>query len=311
MYRLIATGSSVLKLVLALSSILLSAHAADKKFLPTGVPINLHPPAANETRSGFGYNLMTVKVDWKDDFFTFDNEDIGKIAYTAHNLVFGSVTNVKGESAIEKSWLLGLLTSEADNNFYQSGALGEQVNEDQDSTGFDVGLRYVTSRTLRQYGRDGGTRWDLNFVYSFHVAAFYSEATVTALSASGSSGNTYDEEEFGLFIRPVVAIQPIVYLNNAWTLFPYAAIGTKASLSYYYWEDTEVITLGVSQPFQLSDDDGVEFNYPGLDFQLGFDIGYRTSAGGELTFGAAISQLFNDDEGADFSEFHVMYIKPF
>jgi hypothetical protein len=308
-------GKAVCGVLLILLGLLPSvAHGQDKpRFVPSPVPVNIKPLAHDESRWGVGYNQMHITSEWTDEFFTFDTERVGELEYDVYNLALGIQHARSDVSYMEYDLLLGKVDSREKTKRYHSDIIDRDVNVGQSGDGYDAGIRFLWSRNLfRQHRQSGGKLIDWNAALSLHAALYYMDGTYEALSTDGQFGNTYDAEEAGIFLRPIVALQPIVYVTDRITLVPFIGVGTKAVAEYIWWEDTKVIWNGVDEPGQRGDGEEVEVDITGLEGQLGFDIGFVTNRAKkqELTFGGLVSKLYGGDD-ADFYELHILYTFPF
>lgn len=289
----------------------LAAYADDKekKMFPSSVPISHKPTGADAFRWGAGYNRLIVVSDWEDNFFTDDIEDIGELEYTIHNLAVGFRSSKSHASTFELAILLGIIEQDEKDTQYFSPAIGKDVLVDISGDGVDLGARLLWSTTFFQQKRgDGRPFIDWNYAVSFHGAFFYLDGTFEGRSTDGLNANVYDEEEWGIFLRPIAALQPVIHLSEKVLLIPYVGLGTKIALSEYYWEDTLFVTGGSSMPSQLGDDTGFEFDTTGIEAYFGFDIGiiFGSTRKQELSIGAALSKVFGDTD-EDFNEFHIVY----
>lgn len=303
--------------VILLMAVLAPRAGADdraRRIAPSPVPVNIKPIDYNETLYGAGYNITTITSDWNDPFFKSGEEKIGEIEYTVHHLVVGVLKSASDVSATEYDLLIGRVESKARTKQYFSPVpqVNQRVNIDHTGSGYDIGARIVSSKTLhKQLGRDGKRFIDWNYALSLHAAWFSTDGTFSGRSTDGQFVEVYDEEESGIFLRPVIALQPIIRLTDGLSLVPYAALGTKLTLSYYYWVDKEYIWMGASQPGQMTEGEGFYSTFSGMEATVGFDIGIILSSDRKhgLTIGGALSQMFGDQE-SDFREVHVLYTFP-
>jgi len=287
------------------------AEAGDpgNKFLPKPVPVNLKPPSYDETYMGVGYNQITATSEWNDSWLTGDEENVGEIKYTVKNLVVGIVKSKGSKSTMELDFIIGKVEFEEDTTsfFYESlPGGGQDMDVEASGDGYDIGFRYVKSRTfLRQ------NRVDWNYALSLHAAYFYTDGSYEALSDDKQYGESYDEEEWGIFLRPVVSLQPLVSISNSISIVPYIGLASTITLSEYYWENTEYISGGESMTSQFGDGSDFYFNTSGIEALIGFDVGIITShsKNHKLTIGGAISELMGDEESS-FQEVHVLYAIP-
>lgn len=291
----------------------INVQAAEKKLLLSPVPVNIKPVNYNESRYGLGYNLTTLTTDYIDPFFTSQTEKVGELKFTVHNLVAGYLKSKNDVSTSEYDLLVGKVESQSNTPQYFSKAINKNVQFENTGNGFDIGVRGISSRTLyRQMGRDGRRLVDWNYALSLHAAFYTMNSTFKGESVDKLDLETYEEEETGIFLRPVAALQPIIYLYRNLSIVPFLGVGTKLTASSYYWQDKEYKRNGVSQPGQIGEGYGTELKVTGLETHMGFDIGIITSSEKkhELTIGGAISKLFAS-ESADFTEVHVLYSTPY
>lgn len=281
----------------------------DNKLLPKPVPVNLKPPSYDETYMGIGYNQITAVSEWNDSWLTGDEEKVGEIKYSVKNLVVGIVKSKGSESTMELDFIIGRVEFEEDTTsfFYESlPGGGQDMDVKASGDGYDIGLRYVKSKTFFRQNRI-----DWNYALSLHAAYFYTDGSYEALSDDNQYGESYDEEEWGMFFRPVVALQPLVSVSNSISIVPYIGLASTITLSEYYWENTEYISGGESMPSQFGDGSDFYFNTSGVEVLIGFDVGIITSHSKKhkLTIGGAISELMGNEESS-FQEVHVLYAIP-
>jgi len=288
----------------------------EKKIMPKPVPVNLKPISYDESYAGIGYNTITALSEWKDSWLTGDEEQVGDIKYTVNNLAIGFVKSKSSVSTTEWDLLIGTVDFEQDTNRFHYNSLpggANDMNVKASGSGFDIGIRMVSSRTVfHQKKADGSKFIDWNYAISYHFAYFTTDGSFEARSVDGQWGEAYDEEEYGIFFRPVIALQPIVPLTNLISVVPYIGLGTVIALSEYYWENTDYISFGSSQPGQFSDGYGTNFEFSGIETILGFDVGIITSQSKQhkLTLGGALSRLLAEDESS-FTEVHALYSIPY
>lgn len=284
-----------------------------KKLRPSAVPVNIKPKAHSDTAAGFGYNNVTVESDWKDNFFTSESEDIGKIKYTGHHLTAGYLINEKGKKAEEFDLFVGVLKVEEKTKSYTSSVINKTVKLDFDGSGYDIGGRYILSKNLKKLKKHENFIIDMNYAMSLHAAFFYTKSTVSAESLDGLNKNVYEEKDYGIFLRPVIALQPIWYVSEYVSLIPFVGIGTKVSVAYYYWKDKEYINNGTASSEENLDWDwNVVPSFSGIEPTLGFDMSVifnkKTKHGVDV--GGSLSKIMGGND-ASFTEFHVMYSFPF
>lgn len=286
-----------------------TADDPGNKFLPKPVPVNLKPPSYDENYMGVGYNQITAISEWNDSWLTGDEEEVGALKYTVKNLVVGIVKSKGSETTMELDFIIGKVEFEEDTTsfFYESlPGGGQDMDVEASGDGYDIGFRYVKSKTFFRQNRI-----DWNYALSLHAAYFYTDGSYEALSDDNQYGESYDEEEWGIFLRPVVSLQPLVSISNSISFVPYIGLASTITLSEYYWENTEYISGGESMPSQFSEGSDFYFNTSGVEALIGFDVGIITSHSKKhkLTIGGAISELMGDEESS-FQELHVLYAIP-
>jgi hypothetical protein len=286
----------------------------ENKYFPTPVPVNIAPGSYDDSRWGVGYNIINVTSDWEDNFFTFESEHIGNIEYRIEHLVVAFLKSKRESSSIEYDVLIGKIKTKAGKDQYYSELIGQDVNVDHSGDGIDVGIRLIYSRNIFRQLKEGQKRLiDWNYAFSLHAAYFYTEGTYKARSTDDQFASGYHGEEEGIFLRPVLSLQPVINLTDRFSLIPYVGIGTKISIWYAYWEDTgDYIFNGYNSPSQKSDGEESGIDSSVFETYLGFDVGIKTisSSNHQLTIGGVFTQLFGEND-SDFAEVHVIYSLPF
>ena len=310
------TNIVIIFLFVIVNTNMAGAGDKEKKIMPKPVPVNLKPISYDESYAGIGYNRITALSEWKDSWLTGEEEHVGDIKYTVNNIVVGFVKSKSSVSTTEWDLLVGKVDFEQDTSRFYYESLpggGGDMNVKASGNGYDIGIRMVSSRRMYHQEKADGSRFiDWNYAISCHLAYFATDGSFEARSTDGQWGEAYDEEEYGIFFRPVFALQPIVSLTNLISVVPYIGAGTVITFSEYYWENTDYITFGSSQPGQFSDGYGTNFEFSGIEIILGFDVGIITSQSKQhkLTLGGALSKLLAEDE-SNFTEVHVLYSIPY
>lgn len=303
------TCTAIILILIILSSSIAAADDKGKKIMPKPVPVNLKPPSYDETYMGIGYNKITALSDWNDSWLTGSDEEVGELKYTVSNVVVGIVKSEGSKSTMELDLMIGTVDFKEDTTRFRYETLpggAQDMDVKASGDGYDIGLRYVKSKTFKHQGRI-----DWNYALSLHAAYFYTDGSFEALSVDKQYGEAYDEEEWGFFFRPLVSLQPIISIGKSVSIVPYIGFATNITLSEYYWENTEYIWAGSSDPGQFSDGSDFYFDVSGIETIVGFDIGIITnqSKKHKLTLGGAISELMGDDKSS-FQEIHVLYAIP-
>lgn len=240
------TCKAIIFILIILNTSIAAADDKGKKFLPKPVPVNLKPPSYDETYMGFGYNQITALSEWNDSWLTGDEEEVGDLKYTVSNLVVGIVKSKGSKSTMELDLMIGKVEFEEDTTRFRYETLpggAQDMDVKASGDGYDIGLRYVMSKTfIRQ------DKIDWNYALSLHAAYFYTDGSFDALSVDNQYGESYDEEEWGIFLRPVVSLQPIVSISDSISIVPYVGLATTITLSEYYWKIPNTFQEGYQCP---------------------------------------------------------------
>lgn len=300
------SANSIGFLIILLS---LPAAAKPKLFMPSPVPVNVKPSQAEERLFGVGTNRITVVTPWNDNFFSSVSEDIGENKVTANHLAIGFVRSTSKRYTREWDFVAGNLDLESKTRRYRSSIIGKEVNVNASGKGFDIGLRYLGGLSLGQGYAAGGKTVDWNLALGIHAALYRLDNTYEADSVDGLDINHYNSVETGLFLRPSLALQPIIEIGGGISFVPYVGTNTMLIAGVESWEDLKFVRNGVAG--RLSDD--VEFfsQTPALEFIFGFDLGLISPFSREhkMTLGGAITELFGGSSG-NFSEAHILYAVP-
>jgi hypothetical protein len=330
-YRLLKRGYFMKRLALVSVVVLLAcmeATATDStpKFIPSSAPVSIRPSDTDETMIGYGYDIITLKLNWDEPFFNGSvDEKIGEIDYTINNFCIGFLRKRTDVSTLELDLAVGAISSKAANNQFTSSIINQGVTVDHSGDGKNIGIRAIYGRSLgRTLGADGGLFIDWIFAASLHAAYFKTENNVSGISDDGLFAEEYSETDNGFFFRPSIAFQPVIYVSDRISLNPFVGYGSTFAVATYKWELTDARFAGI--PFDPAS--GFE-NLPfapqyeltqtksetidlGSQLYLGFDVGIRiTKSGQGLSVGAAISKLMGAAGDNGFTEAHVLYSVPF
>lgn len=301
-------------IIFSLCSVTSTWAKEDSSYFPTPVPVNLAPGNYDDSYWGIGYNIINLKSDWEDNFFTFEEEHVGDIEYQVQHIVLAFLKSKRQRSSVEYDFLVGKITSKEGIKRYYSDLNDRELEVDHSGDGIDIGMRLIYSRNIyRQLKKKGQERFiDWNYAFSLHAAYYYTEGTYSARSVDGQYANEYTSEEEGIFLRPVLSLQPVIDLGDRVSLIPYVGIGTKISLWFQNWEDTEYISKGSNQPGQKGWDEESGIDFSGMETYIGFDVGIKTNSSNnhQLTIGGVLTKLFGEND-SDFAEVHVVYSLPF
>ncbi len=293
--------------------------AGTKKVIPAPVPVNVETTGYSGETWGIGYNYLRLNTTWTDDFYKFEgDEEIGTITSEVHNLAISWYDNSAGKLSSDFSILVGIIKSTGDERYYSGdmAAAGEEPLNDATfkGSGYDAGVRILRSGKLFKEQSSSFIQW--YYALSLHAAVFYMENNVVSQTIPGTSlgdyREEYSEEEWGIFLRPVIALQPKIKVSDSVTLVPYLGVGTMVTASsWYWWNEEDYIDESSVQNGQLAEDTGSSGSITGLETYLGFDIAIVTNraAGNSISLGGVFSRFFGSTE-SDFFEIHAVYTMP-
>lgn len=308
------------------SGIAARAADSDHKFVPSSAPISMRTDQEEETRIGYGYNIINLTLEWKSLFFSqIVREDIGEIDYTVNHFLVGWSKTWARKNSLEVDLMAGLIKSKAANDRFTSPIIGQDVTIDHDGDGQDVGVRVVYGRSLFKVASQDGRRYlDGIVAVSLHGAYFSTENDVIGTSADGLYMQDYTEKDSGIFLRPAIAFQPIIRVHERVTLNPFFGYEKTLADATYKWHLNEgrdhgipftdqVIYQGVVVPTPIPLDRETSGTVDiGSTVFMGFDVGIKLfKSGGELSVGGMMSSLSGQNDSQDFTEVHVLYSYPF
>lgn len=303
-----------LSVVCIVFTVLNHANASNNEFIPTSAPIPMTPSAAARLKTGYGYNVVNLRAEWKEDLLTANKEEIGDIDYESRNIVFGIQKKNSESTAVEYDIVIGTVDGESAQDSYFSPTLNKTADIEMNGDGWDIGARIIYCRCLyEQKDSTGGKFIDWNAGLSLHFAFFSIDEHYFAETRDGASMTEYDETITGIYARPAVAIQPVIYIADRLKLNPY--LGLDARLSFYNsdWEETDGHWSGFTWEqiksygydptgSETVSDIAIGRGLVGMDISILINKRY----GHELNIGAVISKLLGG-ASSDFSEAHVLY----
>jgi hypothetical protein len=297
-----------------------AVHAAGtKKIIPAPVPVNIETSGYSGETWGIGYNFIRLQTTWTDDFYRFEGEEeIGTVTNKVHNIAITWCDNSAGKFAGDFSILAGVIKSTGDERYYSDdmAAAGEEPQNDAtfEGSGYDAGVRILRSRRLFKKQSSSFIQW--NYSYSIHAAIYYVENNVVSETIPGTLlgeyREEYSEEEWGLFLRPVIALQPKINLSDSVVLVPYLGAGTMLiTSSWEWWNEEDYIDDSSVQNGQIAGGSGTSTNTTGLEAYIGFDIAFfiDRASGNSFSLGGVFSRFFGRSE-TDFFEIHAVYTMP-
>lgn len=297
-----------------------SLIADDKTYIPSSSPITMRPHGENASRLGYGYDVLTMTDRWKEDLLTPTVEDIGDIEYKVNNFVIGYARNISATAAFEFDVVFGTVKSKSLVDSYYSPSVGRTVNVDQKSDGNDFGIRAVYSHSiLKQKNAAGAIIADWNIAFGLHASWFSLDSEYDAMTVDNQYGQFYTEESSGLFVRPVIALQPKIQATDRVSITPFIGADIKAALVSYdlrvqsaTWDGRPVdVTLPTRDGWDWTESE-TELHIMDKRVFLGFDLGLviNKAAGHEISIGAVLNKLL-DRSKSSFTEAHVLYSMPF
>lgn len=296
--------------------VLLSASGAVQasgqfSLIPGSAPVALPTTGASGKSFGVGFNTFTVTSDWEDDFYEND-ERIGQTDSIASNLAVTWARRVSDTERRETSLLVGVLSTEhtGEDETYLSadarpgGAPVEMVGT-QDVSGFQVGARHIRSYDFARTGRVGWV-----WAYSVHASLFAQDGRIETRDATGSTQARagYDTEQVGVFVRPLLSLQPHVELAKRWRLIPFVAVGFNGWVGQESWsQDVLVLADGTGDGVFCCEEDEVFAGF-NPEVSVGFDIEIPIPFTQDKTIGigGAFSALTADKQES-FGELHLVY----
>lgn len=295
-----------LLLVLALSA----SAAGNKPYLPSSVPVNFRPDENEGRLLSVGLNRMVVVTNWDDNFFGPGSERVGDTQVAAAGAAVGLIRNRSARYSEEWDLLAGALDFKAVTGQYHSSVINKSVNVGAEGHGFDLGVRYLGGYSMAKSDLGGPVTADWTLALSLHTLFFRLSNSFRAESADGLDANHYDERDLGLFLRPSVAVQPVVDFGKTASLIPYAGVSAMLIGAQTEYQDTLFRRNGVAG--RLSSSDDVTGQVRGPEFVFGFDVAVRPGflKGHRVLLGGALSKLAGGGKG-DFSELHLAYSFPF
>lgn len=250
------------------------SYAADSPIeLPSSVPVDVFE--LNENQRGFGYIGFNVTLELEDNFF---EDKIGDIDYDSQGFIYttpgeGSL-GILGEM-FELSYTAGTIEgviSQA--NFTDNG---KTYNNTYDKDGFYIGVRPSYSKDL-----NSGDSFQLKSTTTLH--AFFYNVSGSFSVDNGSLTYQYDEDNYGLAIKPTTILQGTFYPSANLGLSFYGGLSTFLALDWVFYDDGA-----------FDEDDEAELLSSGVNFVFGYDISYRFDNGAIFNLATIVSQREEDD----------------
>jgi len=249
-------------------------YAADSPIeLPSSVPVDVFE--LDENQRGIGYIGFNVTLDLEDNFF---EDKIGDIDYNSQGIIY----TTPGEGSLsllgnmfELSYTAGVVEGTIkEPNFTDNG---KTFNNTYDKDGFYVGIRPSYSQALTS--SDSFHLKSSTTLHSF----FYSVSGSFSVD-DGSFSYRFDEDNYGLAIKPTTIIQGTFYPSSNFGLTLYGGLSTFLAIDWVFYDDGA-----------FAEDNEVEFLSSGLNGVFGYDISYRFNNGSIFNLASIISQREEDD----------------
>lgn len=305
--RLGLLGGVCLAMLLSSGS---AAASGQFSLIPGSAPVALPTTGSSGKSFGVGFNTFTVTSDWEDDFYEND-ERIGQTDSVASNLAITWARRVSETERRETSLLLGVLSTEhtGEDETYLSadanpGGAPVEMLGTQDVSGFQVGARHIRAYDFARTGRVGWV-----WAYSLHASLFAQDGRIETRSVGGSQARAgYDSEQVGIFLRPLLSLQPHVELAKRWRLIPFVAVGFNGWIGQESWsQDVLVYDDGTGDGVFCCEEDEVFAGF-NPEVSVGFDIEIPIPFTTDKTIGigGAFSALTADKQES-FGELHLVY----
>ena len=251
-----------------------SVYAADSPIeLPSSIPVDVI--TLEENQRGIGYIGFNVNLELEDDFF---NDKIGDIDFESHGFIYskpGSGTLGFLGEMFELTYTTGTIEGTIiDSNFTEKGIT---YNNTYDKDGFYIGVRPSYSR-----GIYAGDRFKIKSATTLHTF-FYSVNGSFSVN-NGSNAYQYDEDNYGLALKPTTVIQGTFYPSENLALTLHGGLSTFVAIDWVFYDDGA-----------LDEDNEVDFLSSGINPVFGYDISYRFSNESIFNISSIISSREEDD----------------
>ena len=251
-----------------------SSYAADSPIeLPSSIPVDAFK--LGENQRGIGYIGFTVNLELEDEFF---NDKIGDVDFESQGFIYskpgsGSL-GILGEM-FELSYTVGAVEGEIINpNFTENGIT---YNNTYDKDGFYVGIRPSYSREI-----NAGDSFKIKSSTTLH-AFFYNVSGDFSVN-NGTNSYRYDEDNYGLALKPTTVIQATYYPSESFALTLHGGLSTFVAIDWVFFDDGA-----------FDEDNEVDFLSSGINPVFGYDISYRFKNGSIFNVSSIISAREEDD----------------
>ena len=248
--------------------------AADSPIeLPSSVPVDVFK--MDENQRGIGFIGFNVTLELEDNDF---NDKIGDIDYESKGIIY----TMPGEGGFdllgdmfELSYTAGVIEGVIKNPVFTDS--GKTYNNSYDKDGFYVGIRPSYSKDLSV-----GDSYIVKSSTTLH-GFFYNVSGKFSVD-DGSFSYQFDEDNYGLAIKPTTIIQGTYYPSTNIGLSIYGGLSAFLAIDWVFYDD------GAS-----AEDNEVELLTSGVKFVVGYDISYQFNKKSVLNISSIISQREEDD----------------
>lgn len=251
-----------------------SVYAEDSPIeLPSSIPVDVFK--INDNQRGIGYIGFNVNLELEDDFF---DDKIGDVDFESTGFIYtmpGTGSFGFLGDMFELSYTAGVIEGEIINsNFVDNGIT---YNNTYDKDGFYVGFRPSYSKDINV-----GEGFILKSSTTLH-AFFYSVSGNFSVN-NGTNAYQYDEDNYGLALKPTTVIQGTYYPSENLGLTLYGGISTFVAIDWVFYDDGA-----------FDEDNEVGFLTSGINTVFGYDLSYKFESGAVFNFSSIISPREKDD----------------
>lgn len=264
----------IFRLALVVTFLYSTADAADSPIeLPSSIPVDAFKIEDNQR--GIGYIGFNVNLELKDDFF---EDKIGDVNFKSRGIIYSAPGD--GElgflgDMFELSYTAGVIEGTIkDPSFTDNGI---SYNNSYDKDGIYLGVRPSYSRKL---GNNDG--FIIKSSTTFH--AFFYNVSGDFSVDNGSNAYRYDEDNWGLALKPTTVIQASYYPTENFSLSVHGGLSTFLAIDWVFYDDGA-----------FDEDNEVDFLSSGINAVFGYDLSYRIKKGSVLNLSSIVSSREEDD----------------
>ena len=248
--------------------------AADSPIeLPSSVPVDVFKMGEKQRAIGFiGFN---VTLELEDNDF---DDMIGDIDYESMGIIY----TMPGEGGFdllgamfELSYTAGIVDGVIKNPVFTDR--GKSYNNTYDKNGFYVGVRPSYSKNLSV--SDSFIVKSSTTLHSF----FYNVSGKFSVD-DGSFSYQFDEDNYGLAIKPTTIVQATYYPSTNVGLSVYGGLSAFLAIDWVFYDDGALV-----------EDNEVDFLTSGIKPVFGYDISYQLNKDSVFNISSILSKRENDD----------------